>query len=529
MKRLLFSVCMLAALPVMAQETYQNATVVAEDLNGTARYVGMGGAMEALGADISTIATNPAGIGLFRSSSVNATASVVAQGDAKDIDKGNKTMMSFDQIGFVVAHRTDGGGFLNFGYNYHKSRNFNQILTAANKLGNGSQNILSYANGMSTGKLDAEEEDGTYYPVFNGNYPLYYSQLDELYNQALNFDPQDGYYYSYNASDFNFARAQKGYIGEYDFNISGNIKDRVYLGLTIGIHDVHYRSYTNYMENLMYSSGEGFGSVNLNDERKITGTGYDIKAGIIVRPIEESAFRIGASVASPIFYDLKTYNYTKLNNNSKEGAYDWSDNEETYEFRLNTPWKFGLSLGHTVGNYLALGASYEYAGYDHIDSREKGDEYYDFYYDSYYSSSASDDNMNDHTEATLKGVSTLKLGIEYKPIPEIAFRAGYNYVSPMYNEHGMKEYADQYVNSLGTSYTSTTDYTNWKATHRLTLGVGYNFKGFSADLAYQYNTTKGDFYPFQEKFSNEFDSSYCSATKVDYNRHQFMLTLGYRF
>ena len=75
MKRLLFSVCMLAALPVMAQETYQNATVVAEDLNGTARYVGMGGAMEALGADISTIATNPAGIGLFRSSSVNATAS----------------------------------------------------------------------------------------------------------------------------------------------------------------------------------------------------------------------------------------------------------------------------------------------------------------------------------------------------------------------------------------------------------------------------------------------------------------------
>ena len=99
----------------------------------------------------------------------------------------------------------------------------------------------------------------------------------------------------------------------------------------------------------------------------------------------------------------------------------------------------------------------------------------------------------------------------------------------MYIEHGMKEYADQYFNSLGTSYTSTTDYTNWKATHRLTLGVGYNFNGFSADLAYQYNTTKGDFYPFQEKFSNEFDSSSCSATKVDYNRHQFMLTLGYRF
>lgn len=46
-----------AAMPMLAQETYENAKIVAEDLNGTARYVGMGGAMEALGADISTISS----------------------------------------------------------------------------------------------------------------------------------------------------------------------------------------------------------------------------------------------------------------------------------------------------------------------------------------------------------------------------------------------------------------------------------------------------------------------------------------
>ena len=59
----------LATVPMLAQETYENAKVSAQDLNGTARYVGMGGAMEALGADISTISSNPAGIGLFRKSS----------------------------------------------------------------------------------------------------------------------------------------------------------------------------------------------------------------------------------------------------------------------------------------------------------------------------------------------------------------------------------------------------------------------------------------------------------------------------
>jgi hypothetical protein len=69
MKKIFLSVIVLAAaIPAVAQETYENAKIAVEDLNGTARYVGMGGAMDALGADISTISSNPAGIGLFRKS-----------------------------------------------------------------------------------------------------------------------------------------------------------------------------------------------------------------------------------------------------------------------------------------------------------------------------------------------------------------------------------------------------------------------------------------------------------------------------
>ena len=83
MKKFVFAISMLAALPVTAQETYENANIVTEDLNGTARFVGMGGAMDALGADISTIATNPAGLGLFRSSQVAVTAGMSMQQDAK--------------------------------------------------------------------------------------------------------------------------------------------------------------------------------------------------------------------------------------------------------------------------------------------------------------------------------------------------------------------------------------------------------------------------------------------------------------
>ena len=51
---------MAVILPATAQDTYESARLLGSDLNGTARYVGMGGAMDALGADISTISTNPA-------------------------------------------------------------------------------------------------------------------------------------------------------------------------------------------------------------------------------------------------------------------------------------------------------------------------------------------------------------------------------------------------------------------------------------------------------------------------------------
>lgn len=56
---LFFAASLLGTMPMAAQETYENAKLTGEDLNGTARYVGMGGAMDALGADLSTISSNP--------------------------------------------------------------------------------------------------------------------------------------------------------------------------------------------------------------------------------------------------------------------------------------------------------------------------------------------------------------------------------------------------------------------------------------------------------------------------------------
>lgn len=531
---------------VSAQETYDNAQLATKDLNGTARYVGMGGAMEALGADISTIGTNPAGIGMFRRSMVAGSFGFNSQQDAKSFGNANKTNMSFDQAGFVYSMRSGRHSMLNFGFNYTKSKNFDQILTAAGRLNNASQNKLSAmknANGVYTLQ---DKNNGL---VSNSGA---YSQADYLYSNVLfnhykepaENEPADptnaglkdgvivydntGLPVYYNATGYDFGRSTTGYIGQYDFNVSGNSNDRFYWGFTVGIYDVHYNSSSLYSESLV-DGGKAIGDVAMNDERKITGTGFDVKAGLIFRPAEESPFRIGLYVHTPTWYDLTTRNYTVLNNNTDKayGSRDHDKSSESYDFKFYTPWRFGVSLGHTVGNYLALGATYEYADYTTNDIRVNDGGEVD-YWGNYYETSSRDEAMKQNIKNSLKGVHTVKLGMEFKPEKNFAVRLGYNYQSAMYNKNGFK---DGSLESYGTYYASTTDYTNWKDTHRFTAGVGYNYGKFSFDLAYQYSQTNGNFYPFMSYVDNsepKFDNV-CDAVKVSNKRNQLLFTVGYKF
>ena len=184
-------------------------------------------------------------------------------------------------------------------------------------------------------------------------------------------------------------------------------------------------------------------------------------------------------------------------------------------------------MGTTVDDYLALGASYEYADYSATDNRLYLGSGYDYYTDSYYDDTESDNAMNNHTKRTLKGVHTLKLGAEFRPDPSLAIRLGYNYVSPMYNKLGERNFN---IDSPYAYYASTTDYTNWKATNRITAGMGYTLERFTIDVAYQYQSQKGDFYPFANFMPvEEGSATTIPITEVKNNRHQLMMTLGYRF
>ena len=527
-KILLVTISAAFFMPLMAQDAYDAANIATRDLNGTARYVGMGGALDALGADISTIGTNPAGLGLFRHSDVRFTLGLVSQQDAKKFGGANPTNVSFDQIGFVWSNRIGAASYLNFAFNYHKSRNFNHIIAASNAFAQSQSftdkdGFIGSGQNVQTGikdfngyfSSDNEDQDGVNY---------YVSQVDNAYYGLLFSD--DNKYYPLTATDFTLSKGNKGYIGDFDFSLSGNSNNRVFWGFTFGIHGVHYESVTAYDEHLeagqTLPNGVSPTMAGMTDERTIKGSGFDLKGGVIVRPIEDSSFRFGVSLASPTWYTLTTSNYMTAYVDEKR------NNSESYKFRYTTPWNIGVSLGHTIEEYLALGLCYDYTFFTSADMR--------YIIASGYSGneSRSDAAMNDEIGQCFRGTHTLKVGAELRPDPAFAVRIGYNFVSSPFRSND-DAYRNQKVYSPGVYYASSTDYVNWKPTHRITAGLGTKINKFSIDFAYQYQVTKGDLFPFadgeyfEDTKNNVYIENVTPATSITFARHQAQLTLGYTF
>lgn len=324
----------------------------------------------------------------------------------------------------------------------------------------------------------------------------------------------------------NFRSEERGGIDQYDFNISFNINDRVYLGMTIGAYAIDYSKYTFYDED--YGNGQGY---NLQSWNKIHGSGFDVKFGAIVRPFEYSPLRIGLAIHTPTYYNLdyKTnarlesdvLNDLDITNESGIGSgvigqynvdtYDIMKGDMVRQFRLQTLWTYNVSLGYTIGTALALGAEYEYQDYSSMKFKDQEG----------YSETFEYENS---TTPMMKGVSTIRLGAEYKVIPQFALRAGYNYTSAIFNNDA---YKDLPYNSIQTD----TDFANTKALSNYTLGIGYRGSMFYADLAYKFSSYKEDFHPFINAYmdGDQLVIGSPEATKVKNTRSQVLLTLGLRF
>lgn len=486
------------AAGAMAQDTYDVARFASTDLNGTARYVGMGGALSALGGDISVMGTNPAGAAMFRRSDAAFTFSgVFTDQSALGHDKARA---SVDNAGVVVAMNLDnsspnGVKYINLGVNYVKKSNYlSNLVTGIDHLNNTFSQTFQIAD-----LANSSYNSNTWGMLADMGAPAY-NNSGTLTKEGVvvdNYDDNGNFtgYTGVAAQSAELRKATYGSNAQFDGNISMNIGDKLFLGLSVGIYSIDYQRESYYAE--VGTDGLAY---DFSNYYETSGDGFDVKLGAIVRPFGDSPFRIGAHIHTPIWYHMTDINGSSLyiNNQSID-----TQSADPFDYAYRTPWEFGISLGHTIGNCFAIGAEYSYSDLSTA-------KYYtdDWNEDSYFR------NVNIFTKESLKGQSTFKIGVEYKPVSEFSVRFGYNYVSSPFKD-------DAYRVIAYDSYFTETDFTNWKATNRFTVGLGYRYKSGYVDLAYQYSAQKGDLYAF--------DDIDLKPTKIDNNRSQLMCTFGFRF
>jgi len=501
---------------IFAQTEYDVVKMTGEDLNGTARFVGMGGAMGALGGDMSTMGTNPAGIGIYRKNEIAATMGV----SSVKFNGEGKTIPTFDNIGFVYSTKIGNNTslrYVNFGFNYHRSKDLNNKLMvdySKNDLFNSNINnqmsLTQIMAGMATGVSQTDFDDFFYkYPnnVSNNNSMWNVGRLGQLgclgnLIEPGTISPKGEQQYLYTpANSARYYREQTGGVDEYDFNVACNVDDRFYFGATLGTFNVDYNIYSVYSEGSVYNNENR--SFTLRNWQKTSGYGVNLKLGVIIRPIETSPFRIGLAVHTPTWFNLtNTYGTNLMSDYVTDEYNNINPSDMKWDYDLTTPWKFNVSLGSTFANVLALGAEYEYQ--DYTTSKLHNDD----------GSDMRDENR--YMDEDLKGVQTFRVGMEAKLAPEFSLRFGYNFSSSV-----MKKSAYNYISAY--NYTDAA-FANGFQRNVFTCGLGYRGKSLYADLAYLYSTQKYDFYAFSDKFNADL-----MAKDVNLNHNKVLMTIGFRF
>lgn len=520
MKRLAYFMAFsLIAGMASAQDTYESVELGASDLNGTARYVGMGGALSALGGDITTMGSNPAGTALFRHNEISLSVGGLFT-DEKGQLGHDGSRMSFDQAGIVfIMDQSDASGrglqYVNFGVNYVKKRNHLANLNVANVGGLGAGNF------SQTWQVAGMANDAWNNSLANNDWPILGDIFAPTFTDGvcnndgtLIFDDMNypsAPFRGVGASNASYQSASYGSNGQFDFNLSFNVSNQYFWGLSLGVYSQNYKRQSLYAET--GTDGNYYDILNWYDSKA---DGFDIKFGFICRPIEESPFRFGLSIHTPTWYSMDDVNGWSLvfnDNNKSIGGYIAERQAEPFRYSYRTPWKFGLSLGHTIGKELAFGVEYELT--DPSTAR---------YYNDKWDNSPYFNYVNEKIKSSLKAQHTLKLGMEYKIIPEFAFRLGYNFVSSP-----IKSDAYRLLDYWYDTYATETAYVNWKDLHRITFGFGYRFKGGYFDVAYQYQAQKGDFYAFDGDYTDAGKYYSFAPTSVKNNRSQLLATLGFSF
>ena len=339
-----------------------------QEPGGTARYTATGGSMGAIGPDLSSVNSNPAGIALYRKSefsvspafiSTKTTARLITDKNGSALSE-NKLGLNIQNLGMVFTSQPvhDKWKQMNFAITLNNLNHFSSTTrfsgTSQGTLLQRFQEIANSDTGLDDFETGIAAEAGALYDLNgDGKYDIDY----QLSPKALLQREQE--------------IQQTGSLSELAFSLAGNYNEKVSVGLSVGLPFMSFYNVRTYSEKDPVKAPGGvpyFKDLSYREELSTTGSGANFKLGVIVKP--QPNIRIGMAVHSPSFLNVSdiyqnelVYNYYE--NANETGAFLGSEAvaEGSFEYRFKTPWRYFGNIGLILGKKGFIGGEVGYVNY----------------------------------------------------------------------------------------------------------------------------------------------------------------------
>lgn len=450
---------------------------------GTARFSGLGGAMGALGGDMSALHVNPAGIGMYRFGDISFTPSLEINNLESDLHgtsyTDNKTILAINNAGFVLANETKDPYWktINFGVSYNRLNTFNDNLTirSTNPYDRSlMQDFVDGANGYSLADL-SDFASGL---AWDGYVIDQVDSINNIYTGAV---------HQGDMTQVQVAESS-GRLAETAVTFGANYNDILYLGASLNFQSPFYKSLTKTTETPTEPVGTDLVNYTYTENLETTGLGFNFKLGGIVKA--GNFLRFGASVQTPTTFRLTDNYRTKLMSEVRNKDFNTTSQQSAlsvFEYKVRAPWRYMASVAGILGKKAVVSFQYEFS--DFASARLKNVSSY---------TGADFDAVNTLIESTFSSSNIFRAGAEYRLTPELYARAGFAYFS---NPNKENEFTSADLNR-----------------YQYSGGLGYRSAAWSLDLTYQLAQ-------YQELYQTNYLADITTLTN---NRSSIILSLGFR-
>ena len=437
---------------------------------GTARYVGMGGAMTAVGADPSAVLDNPAGLGLYRRCeimlSLEENIDKTAQSATPSPNVTQRLRFSLPHVSAIWAwgnpSKQRGMIYNNFMFSYNRLADYNRDVSVAGKNLGMAETIALLTNGLY--EADFEED------AWNN---MNIGWLSILGYEGYLIDPKEDAQWVPAVSwvDGSLDVSETGSADQYTVSWASNISNQWYVGVNLNVPTMAYT------KRMTLRQTDRTNSAKLASMFHVSGVGVSGSIGVIYRPLQ--ALRVGASLQTPTVMNLSMQTegdlYSTINGNKYEVLTPASG---AVSMKMTSPLRTSVSLAGQWGTRGMLAVQYDYAH-------------------------ASD----------MEDVHTLRLGLEAQVSRGVFCNAGYVYESSFLAE-------DPIVGLDVTSIRTDVDYRYTAMSQYASAGIGYRSDVVLAQVAYQYR------WQMIHQYASE-----CQLTPMDVyaHTHRIVATVAWRF